>query len=114
MYLIADGEVEIKLRVWALAISLVRLLCCAKLAVRPQSLLHCSSAYPAVDLHDLMDREPEFAARIEEAARAKLGRELEATTGDLANEEVAGALPPAYLDAFNPLRLPPDHLWVDI
>ena len=45
----------------------------------------------ADDLHGLMDRQPELAARIQEAARAKLGRPLNAPDGDLVSEEVSSA-----------------------
>src|ERR1700675_2194501 len=45
----------------------------------------------ALDLHGLMDRQPELAARIQEAARAKLGHELNAPDGDLVSEELSGA-----------------------
>jgi voltage-gated potassium channel len=35
-----------------------------------------------------MDRQPELAARIEEAAREKIGHELNAPGGDLISEEL--------------------------
>jgi voltage-gated potassium channel len=45
----------------------------------------------AYDLHGLMDRQPELAARIQEAARAKLGHELNVPDGDLVSEELSSA-----------------------
>jgi voltage-gated potassium channel len=48
-------------------------------------------ALDASDLHSLMDREPQIAARIWEAARTRLGDELEKAGGDL----VAAELPKA-------------------
>jgi len=47
-------------------------------------------ALDASDLHSLMDREPQIATRIWEAARAKLGREMEAVGGDLVPAELSG------------------------
>jgi voltage-gated potassium channel len=95
MYLIVDGEVEIKLRhqhvrlgagdffgeVAALRQSRRS---ATVVALRPTRLL----ALDASDLHSLMDREPQIAARIWEAARARLGREL-----DIAGDLVASELP---------------------
>jgi voltage-gated potassium channel len=43
----------------------------------------------ALDLHGLMDRQPELAARIQEAARAKLGHPLSTPGGDLVSEELS-------------------------
>jgi voltage-gated potassium channel len=98
MYLIADGEVEIKLRHKHLRLgagqffgeiaALRRARRSATVtAVMPARLL----VLDAFDLHGLMDRQPELAARIEEAARAKLGHELNAPDGDLVSEELSGA-----------------------
>jgi voltage-gated potassium channel len=53
-------------------------------ALRPTRLL----ALDAADLHSLMDREPQISARIWDAARERLGRELDATAGDLAEAEL--------------------------
>jgi voltage-gated potassium channel len=53
-------------------------------AVTPTRLL----VLDALDLHGLMDRQPALAARIEEAARAKLGHELNAHGGDIVTEEL--------------------------
>ena len=95
MYLIVDGEVEIKLRhqhvrlgagdffgeVAALRQSRRS---ATVVALRPTRLL----ALDAADLHSLMDREPQIAARIWDAARQRLGHELDATAGDLAATEL--------------------------
>jgi voltage-gated potassium channel len=96
MYLIADGEVEIKLRHKHLRLgaghffgeisALRRARRSATVtAVMPTRLL----VLDALDLHSLMDRQPELAARIEEAARAKLGHALNAAGGDLVSEELS-------------------------
>jgi voltage-gated potassium channel len=95
MYLIADGEVEIKLRHKHIRLgtgqffgeiaALRRARRSATVtAVIPTRLL----VLDALDLHGLMDRQPELAARIEEAAREKLGHELNAPGGDLIPEEL--------------------------
>jgi voltage-gated potassium channel len=95
MYLIADGEVEIKLRHKHIRLgtgqffgeiaALRRARRSATVtAVIPTRLL----VLDALDLHGLMDRQPELAARIEEAAREKLGHELNAPGGDLISEEL--------------------------
>jgi voltage-gated potassium channel len=47
----------------------------------------------AYDLHSLMDRQPELAARIQEAARTKLGHEVNAPSGDLISEELYDSTP---------------------
>ena len=58
-------------------------------AVTPTRLL----VLDALDLHALMDSQPALAARIEEAAREKLGHALSAPDGDLMSEELASAPP---------------------
>jgi voltage-gated potassium channel len=97
MYLIVDGEVEIKLRhkhvhlgagdffgeVAALRQSRRS---ATVVAVRSTRLL----ALDASDLHSLMDREPQIAARIWDAARTRLGGELELATGDILATELPG------------------------
>jgi voltage-gated potassium channel len=97
MYLIVDGEVEIKLshkhvhlgagdffgEVAALRQSRRS---ATVVAVRPTRLL----ALDASDLHGLMDREPQIAARIWDAARTRLGGELELATGDILATELPG------------------------
>ncbi|HUN99757.1 MAG TPA: cyclic nucleotide-gated ion channel [Bradyrhizobium sp.] len=97
MYLIADGEVEIRLghqkfrmgtgHFFGEIAALRRTRRSATItATQPTRLL----ALDAADLHALMDREPQLADRIREAARAKLGHEFETTRGDLVPEEIGG------------------------
>jgi voltage-gated potassium channel len=95
MYLIVDGEVEIKLHhkhvhlgagdffgeVAALRQSRRS---ATIVALRPTRLL----ALDASDLHSLMDREPQIAARIWDAARTRLGGELGIADGDLVAAEL--------------------------
>jgi voltage-gated potassium channel len=99
MYLIADGEVEVKLRHKHLRLgtgqffgeiaALRRTRRSATVtAVTPTRLL----VLDALDLHALMDRQPALAARIEEAAREKLGHAIEAPNDDLISEELASGL----------------------
>jgi CRP-like cAMP-binding protein len=52
-------------------------------ALRPTRLLALDSS----DLHSLMDREPQIASRIWQAARERLGHELEGTD-DLVESEL--------------------------
>jgi CRP-like cAMP-binding protein len=59
-------------------------------AVRTTRLL----ALDASDLRSLMDREPQIAARIWDAARTRLGGELDAEAGDL----VAAELPKTRIE----------------
>ncbi len=98
MYLIADGEVEVKLRHKHLRLgagqffgeiaALRRTRRSATVtAVSPTRLL----VLDALDLHALMDRQPALAARIEEAARGKLGHSLDRPADDLMSEELASA-----------------------
>jgi voltage-gated potassium channel len=98
MYLIADGEVEVKLRHKHLRLgagqffgeiaALRRTRRSATVtAVTPTRLL----VLDALDLRGLMDRQPAIAARIEEAARSKLGHPLNAQDGDLVAEELDNA-----------------------
>jgi len=100
MYLIADGEVEIKLRHKPVRLGAGHFfgeIAVLRRAHRSATVITTQATrlliLDAADLHGLMDREPGFAARIEEAARDKLGRELEAPAGDLVREEVASGLP---------------------
>jgi voltage-gated potassium channel len=97
MYLIVDGEVEIKLHhkhvqlgagdffgeVAALRQSRRS---ATVVALRPTRL----PALDASDLHGLMDREPQIAARIWDAARTRLGGELDSATGDILAAELPG------------------------
>jgi voltage-gated potassium channel len=96
MYLIVDGEVEIRLRhkhvhlgagnffgeVAALRQSRRS---ATVIALRTTRLL----ALDASDLHSLMDREPQIATRIWDAARTRLGDEFETMAGDLVSAELA-------------------------
>ena len=102
MYLIADGEVEIKLKHQHIRlgsghyfgeIAALRQTrrSATVVATQPTRLL----ALDASDLHSLMDREPQLAERIQNAARAKLGHEIEPSKGDLVGEELAS--PPSEL-----------------
>ena len=45
-------------------------------------------ALDASDLRGLMDREPQIASRIWDAARTRLGKELETVAGDLVPAEL--------------------------
>ena len=98
MYLIADGEVEVKLRHKHLRLAAGQFFgeisalrrtrrSATVTAVTPTRLL----VLDALDLHALMDRQPTLAARIEEAAREKLGRALAAPDDDLMSEELTSA-----------------------
>jgi voltage-gated potassium channel len=100
MYLIADGEVEVKLphkhvrlgtgQFFGEIAALRRTRRSATVtALMPTRLL----VLDTLDLHGLMDRQPELAARIEETARAKLGHGLNEPDGDLTSEEVSSAPP---------------------
>jgi voltage-gated potassium channel len=100
MYLIADGEVEVKLRHKHLRlgagqffgeISALRRTrrSATVIASMPTRLL----VLDALDLHGLMDRQPELVARIEEAAREKLGHALDASDDDFMSEELTSAQP---------------------
>jgi voltage-gated potassium channel len=95
MYLIVDGEVEIKLRhqhvhlgagdFFGEVAALQRSRRSATVvALRSTRLL----ALDASDLHGLMDREPQIAARIWDAARTRLGGELDIADGDLVTAEL--------------------------
>ncbi|HVX77978.1 MAG TPA: cyclic nucleotide-gated ion channel [Bradyrhizobium sp.] len=95
MYLIADGEVEIRLRHQKFRLGTGHFFgeiaalrqtrrSATITATQPTRLL----ALDATDLQSLMDREPQLADRIRQAAQAKLGHELEAMRGDLVSEEI--------------------------
>ena len=96
MYLIVDGEIEIKLRhqhvrlgagdfFGEIAALRQSRRSATVIALRSTRLL----ALDASDLHGLMDREPQIAARIWEAARERLGHELDTAAGDLAASELS-------------------------
>jgi voltage-gated potassium channel len=95
MYLIADGEVEVKLphkhvklgtgQFFGEIAAMRRTRRSATVtALMPTRLL----VLDTLDLHGLMDRQPKLAAGIEEAARQKLGHELNEPGGDLISEEL--------------------------
>jgi voltage-gated potassium channel len=97
MYLIVDGAVEIKLRhqhvrlgdgdfFGEIAALRQSRRSATVVALKPTRLL----ALDAADLRSLMDREPQIAARIWDAARTRLGRELDKETGDLTEAEIEG------------------------
>jgi voltage-gated potassium channel len=98
MYLIADGEVDVKLRHKHLRLgagqffgeiaALRRTRRSATVTALTQTRL---LVLDALDLHGLMDRQPAIATRIEEAAREKLGHALEASDDDLVHEELYDA-----------------------
>lgn len=98
MYLIVDGEVEIKLHhkhvhlgagdfFGEIAALRQSRRSATVVALRPTRLL----ALDASDLHGLMDREPQIAARIWDAARTRLGGELDSATGDILAAELPGS-----------------------
>jgi voltage-gated potassium channel len=100
MYLIADGEVDVKLphkhirlgtgQFFGEIAALRRTRRSATVtALMPTRLL----VLDTLDLHGLMDRQPKLAARIEEAARQKLGHELNEPGGDLISEELLVSSP---------------------
>jgi voltage-gated potassium channel len=95
MYLIADGEVEIRLRhkrvllgagdfFGEIAVLRKSLRSATAVALKATRLLTLDPS----DLHSLMDREPQIASRIWDAARAKLGGELDESSGDLVAVEL--------------------------
>lgn len=100
MYLIADGEVEIKLKHRHIRLGAGHYFgeiaalkqtrrSATVVATQPTRLLALDTA----DLHGLMDREPQLAARIQDAARARLGQEI--GQGDLTPDELAMSQPDA-------------------
>jgi voltage-gated potassium channel len=95
MYLIVDGEVEIKLRhqhinlgagdfFGEIAALRQSRRSATVVALRTTRLLALDSS----DLRSLMDREPQIAARIWDAARTRLGGEIDTETGDLVTAEL--------------------------
>ncbi|MET4222115.1 voltage-gated potassium channel [Bradyrhizobium sp. LB14.3] len=95
MYLILDGEVEIRLRhkhVHLGAGDFFGEIAALRQSRRSATVIALQTtrllALDASDLHSLMDREPQIAARIRDAAQARLGEELETTGGDLMPAEL--------------------------
>jgi voltage-gated potassium channel len=94
MYLIVDGEVEIRLPHQQIRLGAGDFLgevaalrqtrrSATVVAIRPTRLLALDPSY----LRSLMDREPQIADRIRDAARTRLGRDIDATDGDLVSAE---------------------------
>ena len=95
MYLIVDGQVEIRLRhehVHLGAGDFFGEVAALKQSRRSATVVALQTtrllALDASDLHGLMDREPQIASRIWDAARTRLGRELEAEAGDIVPAEL--------------------------
>ena len=97
MYLIVDGEVEIRLRHKHIILGAGDFF--GEVAALRQSRRSATVvalqttrllALDASDLHGLMDREPQIASRIWDAARTRFGGGLEADAGDI----VPAELPP--------------------
>jgi voltage-gated potassium channel len=110
MYLIADGEVEIRLKHQKFRLGTGHFFgeiaalrqtrrSATITATQPTRLL----ALDASDLRSLMDREPQLADRIRDTARAKLGHEFETARGDLVPEEIDSK------DQIEKDRIEPDH-----
>ena len=100
MYLIADGEVEIKLRHKVTRLRSghffgeVAALKRARRSATATAITTCRLlVLDAADLHSLMDREPQIASRIEETVRTRIGDELVGPNGDLILEEIGEQLP---------------------
>ena len=96
MYLIVDGEVEIRLRhkhVHLGAGNFFGEVAALRQSRRSATVIAlrttCLLALDASDLHSLMDREPQIATRIWDAARTRLGDEFETMAGDLVSAELA-------------------------
>jgi voltage-gated potassium channel len=95
MYLIVDGEVEIRMRhkyVHLGAGDFFGEIAALRQARRSATVVALQAtrllALDASDLHGLMDREPQIATRIWEAARQRLGCELDTAAGDLVPSEL--------------------------
>jgi voltage-gated potassium channel len=95
MYLIVDGEVEIRLRhkhVHLGAGDFFGEVAALRQSRRSATVVALQTtrllALDASDLHGLMDREPQIASRIWDAARTRLGNKFEAEAGDLVPVEL--------------------------
>ena len=95
MYLIVDGEVEIRLRHRHVRLNSgdffgeIAALRQSRRSATVQALLPTRLlALDASDLRSLMDREPQIATRIWDAARTRLGDELDKTSSDLIAAEL--------------------------
>ncbi len=96
MYLIVDGEVEIRLSHKRVKLGTgdffgeIAALHQTRRSATVQALQSTRLlALDASDLHSLMDREPQVASRIWDAARARLGSELDKTSSDLIGAELS-------------------------
>jgi voltage-gated potassium channel len=96
MYLIADGEVEIRLHHKTIRLGAGHFfgeIAALKRARRSATATAVTTTrllvLDAADLHSLMEREPQIASRIQEAARTRIGHELVAPNGDLILEELS-------------------------
>jgi voltage-gated potassium channel len=96
MYLIVDGEVEIRLthkRVKLGSGDFFGEIAALRQTRRSATVQALRStrllALDASDLHSLMDREPQVASRIWDAARSRLGSELDKTSSDLIDAELS-------------------------
>jgi len=94
MYLIAEGEVELKLNDRRIQLGegqffgeIAALRRARRSATVTALVATRLLVLDASDLHSLMDRQPLLAQRIHEAARTRLGHELQASDGDLIAEE---------------------------
>jgi len=95
MYLIADGEVEIKLHARHVRLGAGHFF--GEVAALRRSRHSATTValtttrllvLDAADLHSLMEREPHIASRIQEVASKRLGHELVTSEGDLVSEEL--------------------------
>jgi voltage-gated potassium channel len=96
MYLIVDGEIEIRLRnkhVRLGAGNFFGEVAALRQSRRSATAIALSNtrllALDASDLRSLMDREPQIAARVWDAARTKLGDRFEVLAGDLVPAELS-------------------------
>jgi voltage-gated potassium channel len=96
MYLIADGEVEIRLRHKPIRLGAGHYfgeIAALKKTRRSATIVATQAtrllALDAEDLHGLMDREPQIAKRIQAAARARVGSQVDPGSGDLIADELA-------------------------
>jgi voltage-gated potassium channel len=101
MYLIVDGEIEIRLRhknVRLGAGDFFGEVAALRQSRRSATAVALSStrllALDASDLRSLMDREPQIATRVWDAARTKLGDRFEALAGDLVSVELPEPVSP--------------------
>jgi voltage-gated potassium channel len=95
MYLIVDGEVEIKLRHRSVRLGAGNFfgeIAALRQTRRSATVLALQStrllALDASDLHGLMDSEPQIASRIWDAARARLGSKSDEPSSDLIAAEL--------------------------